>query len=189
LAWLKYWHAFFSTIAALIVLIVPWKVVVDGALQGSEPEPESRSEPEPKPESEPEPEPELELEPQKNDVTLWLHVIRPFMDGCMHSMAHFVKEWQQRLEEKGSKERGVWKNSPFKWKWRLFLGALVVLYGALPFFLWHEMVLPDIDDQDKKHERIVLLASIGLTAYGIGLVWYWSELQRQGVLIVRLHPQ
>ena len=55
-----------------------------------------------------------------------------------------------------------------------------MLYGALPFYLWYLIVLPNDEEVERKHERMVLLASIGLTLYVLGLVRYWIELQRQG---------
>ena len=115
----------------------------------------------------------------KDSVTLWLYVVRPFVElACMHRIARFIKNWQSTLESKGSKENGAWKKSIVTWK--LFAGALFVLYGALPFYLWYLTVLPNDEEVERKHERMVLLASIGLTLYVLGLVRYWIELQRQG---------
>ena len=128
----------------------------------------------------------------KDDITLWFDVIRPAGLSCMHCTARFVNWWQHTLEAKGSKERGTWKHSVVKWK--LFIVSLCTLYGALPFYWWDRQVLPEspneeegstavVTDEYQKHERIVLLASIGLTLYGLGLVRYWIELQRQGTAL------
>ena len=125
----------------------------------------------------------------RDDITLWFDIIHPAGLSCMHCMARFVDRWQHTLEAKGSKERGTWKHSVVKWK--LFIVALCTIYGALPFYWWDRHVLPKSPNEDEgstemvideyqKHERIVLLASIGLTLYGLGLVRYWIELQRQG---------
>lgn len=123
-----------------------------------------------------------------HNVALWFDVVQPVGLSCVHILARFVHGWQKRLEAKGSKERGTWKQSGVKWK--LFIVALCALYGALPFYWWQHNVLPDQMNEHEgsgtrinvyqKHERIVLLASIGLTLYGLGLVRYWIELQRQG---------
>lgn len=122
-----------------------------------------------------------------SDVSLWFDIIRPFGLSCMYSTARFVNWCQRTLEAKGSKERGTWKQSSVKWK--LFVVALCTLYGLVPFYWWHRYVLPANPDTAEgsskidvyqKHERIVLLASIGLTLYVLGLVRYWIELQRQG---------
>ena len=112
---------------------------------------------------------------------LWPDVVRPVGEHMLYNMARYTKGWQQKLEKKGSKECGTWKNSFLQWKWRLFCVGLIAIYGVFPFCLWCWKVLPNVEGQDSKHERIVLLASIGLTAYGLGLVWYWTELQRQGM--------
>lgn len=121
---------------------------------------------------------------------------------CLKHVASFIHRWQVKLEAKGGKENGTWKHgrlilkwgtrqvkvpSTEGWQWWLFVSTLYLVYWALPAYLWYSYILPTVppkpsslEEHTKKHERIVLLASLGLTMYGIGLVRYWIELQRQG---------
>ena len=84
------------------------------------------------------------------------------------------------------KERAAWKKSHLKWKWRLFCGLLLAAFFGLPALWWQKHVLPKQQNcqpgsiECSQHKRIMLLASVGLTFYGIGLVRYWIDLQRQG---------
>jgi hypothetical protein len=213
MVWVKYWHSFLSTGVAALSLTVPWKLVeavwwlwqrvtdkrrneehaddqeVEAANQDVfDREQELKKKTEAGDNASKAREDWLVDLEAKHDVALWFDIVQPVGLSCVHILARFVHGWQRRLEAKGSKERGTWKQSGVKWK--LFIAGLSVLYGALPFYWWLHNVLPEQThehegsgtaiDVYQKHERIVLLASIGLTLYGLGLIRYWIELQRQG---------
>lgn len=145
----------------------------------------------------------------------WIR-LQPDRARCLKLMAMFIHRWQKSLEAKGGEEKGAWKHKRLKlpwgkrpdgtvkqlklpsterWQWWLFVSTLYLTYWVLPAYLWYRYILPTVpskpltlEERTKKHERIVLLASLGLTMYGIGLVRYWIELQRQGRRFRYLSP-
>ena len=108
-------------------------------------------------------------EPQPEDVATTDQPSR--CQNAHQRIARFILLGQDKLKLRGLS----WRTSKWRWKWQVFClfcaGIVVVPVSALCYVK---------SAGASKHERVVLLAAVGLTLYSFGLARYWIELQRQG---------